>query len=245
MEDIYTRTRMLIGDDGVEKLRASSVAVFGLGGVGSYTLEALARAGIGRLILVDGDRVAPSNINRQLIATSSNIGARKVDAAAARVREINPSAITETYDMFYSAETAHAVPLAGLGFAVDAIDTVKSKMELIKRCAAENVPIVSCMGTGNKLDPTRLALADIYETSVCPLAREMRRLCRREGVRELRVLYSTEEPIRPRVPDDAIAPTDGDVPQIAKRCSPGSISFVPSVAGLIIAGHVIRSIAGV
>ena len=185
MENIYTRTRMLVGDDGIERLASASVAVFGLGGVGSYALEALARAGVGRLILVDGDVVAPSNVNRQLIATESTVGMRKTDVAAARVREINPSAKIETYDLFYSAETADDVPLSGVDFAVDAIDTVRSKLEIIKRCDALGVGLISCMGTGNKLDPTRLEIADIYKTSVCPLAREMRRLCRREGIAAL------------------------------------------------------------
>lgn len=247
MENIYTRTRMLVGDDGIERLAAANVAVFGLGGVGSYALEALARAGVGRLILVDGDVVAPSNVNRQLIATESTVGMRKTDVAAARVREINPSAKVETYDLFYSAETADEVPLSGVDFAVDAIDTVKSKLEIIKRCDALGVGLISCMGTGNKLDPTRLEIADIYKTSVCPLAREMRRLCRREGIAALKVLYSKEEPRRPIVSDAEgdKGESDAALPQISKRCPPGSISFVPSVAGLIIAGEIIRTITGV
>lgn len=251
MEDIYTRTRMLVGDEGVARLAAASVAVFGLGGVGSYALEALARAGIGRLILVDGDVVARSNVNRQLIAMESTVGMRKTDAAAARVRDINPAAAVETYDLFYSAETAEQIPLADVDFAVDAIDTVKSKLEIIKRCDALGVGLISCMGTGNKLDPTRLEICDIYETSVCPLAREMRRLCRREGIAALKVLYSTEEPRRPIFPgrcsesDKWDGGEGGAVPQIAKRCPPGSISFVPSAAGLIIAGEIIRTIVGI
>ncbi len=237
LNPFYSRTAMLIGEDGVERLKCATVAVFGLGGVGSYILEALVRAGVGRLILVDGDVVAPSNLNRQIIATVDTVGMRKVDAAAARARAINPDVELVLHDLFYSAETADAVELGGTDYVCDAIDSVKSKMELILRCRELGIPLISSMGTGNKLDPTRLEIADIYKTDVCPLAREMRRLCRRAGIEELKVLFSREEPVVPRVSAAA------DSSEIVKRVSPGSISFVPSAAGLIIAGEVIRSIA--
>lgn len=234
----YSRTAMLLGDDGIERLKNATVAVFGLGGVGGYIVEALVRAGVGRLILVDGDSVAESNLNRQIIATVDTVGMRKTDAAAARARSINPDVRLELYDLFYSAETADQVELAGADYAADAIDSVKSKLELILRCRELGVPLISCLGTGNKLDPTRLEIADIHDTSVCPLAREIRRLCRKEGVESLKVLYSREEPITPVMP--AVTDSAG----IVKRCPPGSVSFVPSVAGLIIAGEIVRELCG-
>lgn len=230
---------MLLGEDGVDKLKRSTVAVFGLGGVGSYVVEALVRAGVGRLILVDGDSVSESNLNRQIIATRDTVGMRKTDAAAARARSINPDVETVLYDLFYSADTADSVDLSVADYVCDAIDSVKSKMELITRCRDSVTPIISCLGTGNKLDPTRLEIADIYKTDVCPLAREIRRLCRKAGVEKLKVLFSREEPLAPRM--EAVA----DGAEIVKRTPPGSISFVPSAAGLIIAGEIIRDIAGV
>lgn len=238
MKPFYSRTAMLLGEAGVERLRGATVAVFGLGGVGSYIVEALVRAGVGRLILVDGDCVAESNLNRQLIATAETVGMRKTDAAAMRARSINPDISLELYDMFYSKDTSSDVDLSDVAYAADAIDSVSSKLELILRCRELGIPLISCMGTGNKLDPTRLELADIYDTSVCPLAREMRRLCRREGISELRVLYSREEPKTPCLPPVT------DTSELVKRCPPASVSFVPSVAGLIIAGEIIRNIAG-
>ena len=229
----YSRTAMLLGEDGVEKLKNSTVAVFGLGGVGSYIVEALVRAGVGRLILIDGDTVAESNLNRQIIATRDTIGMRKVDATADRARSINPEVELVLYDLFYSAETADSVDLSGVDYVCDAIDSVKSKMELVQRCDSLGIPLICSMGTGNKLDPTRLEITDIYKTDVCPLAREIRRLCRKAGVKRLKVLYSKEEPVVPKLP----AVTDGA--EIVKRVSPGSVSFVPSVAGLIISGEVV------
>lgn len=227
---------MILGEDGVEKLKNSAVAVFGLGGVGSYVVEALTRAGVGRLILVDGDSVSESNLNRQIIATRDTVGMRKTDATAMRVKSINPDVEIELYDLFYSADTADSVDLSGADYVCDAIDSVKSKMELITRCRDSRTPIISCLGTGNKLDPTRLEIADIYKTDVCPLAREIRRLCRKAGVEKLKVLFSKEEPIAPRV--EAVS----DGAEIVKRTPPGSVSFVPSVAGLIIAGEIIKDI---
>ncbi|MBE6707979.1 MAG: tRNA threonylcarbamoyladenosine dehydratase [Ruminococcaceae bacterium] len=235
-EEFYSRTAMLLGEDGVERLKNSTVAVFGLGGVGSYILEALVRAGVGHLILVDGDSVAESNLNRQLIATTDTVGMRKVDAAAARARSINPSIELELYDMFYTAENADSIDLTGTDYVCDAIDSVRSKMELVARCRDADIPLICCLGTGNKLDPTRLEISDIYKTDVCPLAREIRRLCRKEGVKSLKVLYSKEEPVIPKLPP--VAEDSG----IVRRTTPGSVSFVPSAAGLIIAGEVIRHI---
>ena len=227
---------MLLGEDGVEKLKNSTVAVFGLGGVGSYILEALVRAGVGHLILVDGDCVAESNLNRQLIATTDTVGMRKTDAAAARARSINPAVKLELFDMFYNAETADTVDMSCVDYVCDAIDSVRSKMELVKRCRDMDIPLICCLGTGNKLDPTRLEVSDIYKTDVCPLAREIRRLCRKEGIEHLKVLYSKEEPVVPKVQPAA------DDSGIVKRVTPGSVSFVPSAAGLIIAGEVIRDL---
>lgn len=227
---------MLLGEEGVEKLKNSTVAVFGLGGVGSYIVEALVRAGVGKLILIDGDSVADSNRNRQIIATVDTVGMRKTDAAAARAKSINPAVEPELHDMFYSAETADAIDLSRADYVCDAIDSVKSKMEIITRCKALGVPVLSCLGTGNKLDPTRLEISDIYKTDVCPLAREIRRLCRKAGVEKLKVLYSKEEPVTPKLPPVA------DGAEIVKRTPPGSVSFVPSVAGLIIAGEVIKEL---
>ncbi len=236
---LYSRTAMLLGEDGLGRLKSATVAVFGLGGVGSYILEALVRAGVGRLILVDGDVVAESNLNRQIIATRDTVGMRKVDAAAARARAVNPAVQLSLHDLYYSADTADSVPLDGVDYVCDAIDSVKSKMELILRCRDASVPIISSMGTGNKLDPTKFRITDIYKTDVCPLAREMRRLCRKAGISELKVLFSPEEPVLPK------AQSKDDSSEIVKRYSPGSISFVPSAAGLIIAGQVIRDIAGI
>lgn len=227
---------MLLGEDGVEKLKRSTVAVFGLGGVGSYIVEALVRAGVGRLILVDGDAVSESNLNRQIIATRETVGMRKTDATASRARSINPDVELVLCDLFYSADTADMVDLSEADFVCDAIDSVKSKMELITRCKDSGTPVISCLGTGNKLDPTRLEISDIYKTDVCPLAREIRRLCRKAGVERLKVLYSKEEPVVPKLPPV----TDGA--EIVKRTPPGSVSFVPSVAGLIIAGEVVKSL---
>ncbi len=229
MEDFTSRTRLLLGD-GVDALARSSVAVFGIGGVGSYVLEALVRAGVGRIIIVDADTVSVSNINRQLIATADTVGQKKTDAAAARARSINPNVDIVAYDIFYTPENADTVDLTGVSYVADAIDSITSKLELIRRAKAAGIPIISCMGTGNKLDPSRLEIADLYDTSVCPLAREMRRLCRRDGIDSLRVVYSREEPISVKS-------------EPGVRTPPGSVSFVPSVAGLMMAGEIIRTLA--
>ena len=223
----YSRSRMLLGDDGLARLRAARVAVFGVGGVGGYVVEALARSGVGALDLVDDDRVCLSNLNRQIIAARSTLGMYKVDAAAARVHDIDPGITVRTYKTFYTPETAGQFDFAQYSYVVDAIDTVTGKLALVMQAKAAGVPIICSMGAGNKLDPARFEVADIYDTSVCPLARVMRAECRKRGVKQLKVVYSKEPP-RPGAP---------------KKQAPGSLSFVPSAAGLVLAGEVIRDIA--
>ena len=227
----FERTEMLLGQEGVARLRDAKIAIFGVGGVGGYVLEALLRSGAENISVFDNDTVSESNINRQILATRRTLGIPKTEAAEMRARDINPEAKITSYNVFYTPENAHEYDLSKYDYIVDAIDTVKSKLELITRADALGVRIISSMGTGNKLDPTRFEIADIYKTSVCPLARVMRTELRRRGVKSLKVLYSKEEPI-PLVADDA-----------GGRHAPASCAFVPSVAGLIIAGEVIRDIA--
>jgi len=236
-EDIFARQRLVMGDAAMERLARATVAVFGVGGVGSYVVEALARSGVGRLLLIDSDRVAPTNLNRQIIALRSTLGRRKVDAARERVLDINPGAVVETFPVFVLPENLSGIPLEGCGYVVDAIDTVSAKLALAQRCGELGVPLLSCMGTGNKLDPTRLELADISETSVCPLARVMRRELKKRGILHLEVLYSREPPVSP-------AGAAGEEGRPGRRAVPGSTAFVPAAAGLIIAGRVARRLAG-
>ena len=233
MSGPLSRTRMLLGDAAMERLRSSRVAVFGLGGVGGYVVEALARSGVGALDLVDNDTVCLSNLNRQLIATCATIGQYKTDAAAERVAVIAPDCKVRTHRTFYLPETAREFDFQAYDYVVDAIDTVAGKLSLVMEAQRCGTGIISAMGTGNKLDPTKLEIADIYETSVCPLARVMRRELRRRGVTHLKVLYSREEPIRP---------LDADEPESTRRAIPGSTAFVPSAGGLIIAGEVVRDL---
>ena len=246
----FSRTELLFGKPALDTLSASRVAVFGIGGVGSYTVEALARAGVGRLMLVDDDLVCLTNLNRQLIALHSTVGQAKVEVMAARVRDINPDAEVETFKTFYLPENADTFDLSRCDYVVDAVDTVSAKVELAVRANQAGVPIISCMGAGNKLDPTRFEVADLFETSVCPLCKVMRKEVRRRGVERLKVVYSKEEPLMP-VETEAISCRHHCVcPKGATRtCTvrhrvPGSVSFVPSVAGLIIAGEVIRGLIG-
>lgn len=227
MEEIYSRTANLIGEAAVTKLQNSRVAVFGLGGVGGYTVEALARAGVGTLALIDGDTVAESNLNRQIIATRQNIGQAKCTAAMERVTAINPDIRVTAYNLFFLPENASHFDFSQYDYVVDAVDTVTAKIALIEAAHTAGTPIISCMGAGNKLDPTLFRVADIYKTSVCPLAKVMRRELKRRNITALKVVYS-EEPSR--------TPLSGD-PR-----TPASISFVPSVAGLIIAGEVIKDL---
>lgn len=233
MEGIFSRTELLLGEAALVRLQSASVAVFGLGGVGAYSAEALVRSGIGTLLLVDMDTVAQSNINRQLVALHSTIGKKKVDVMCKRALDINPNIIIKAYDVFYNEDTAEEIDLSGVDYIVDAIDTVSSKILLIERAFARGIPIISSMGTGNKLDATRFEVADIYETSVCPLARVMRKELRARGITSLMVVYSREEPLSRGMTDEANLPQD-------KRQIPGSVAFVPSVAGLILAGEVVK-----
>ncbi len=247
----FSRTELLLGPEAMDKLKNATVAVFGVGGVGSFTVEALARSGIGGIALFDDDKVCVTNINRQLIATHETVGQSKVDAAKERILSINPDCRVETNACFYTVNNADQYDLSRYSYIVDAIDTVSSKLKLIERAKAANVPIISCMGAGNKLDPTRFEVADIYQTSVCPLAKVMRHELRARGVEKLKVVYSKEEAIKPRE-DSALSCKTGCVcpPGSLRNCNvrrqvPGSIAFVPSVAGLILAGEVIKDLADI
>lgn len=233
--DEFIRTEWLVGKEAADRLWGSSVAVFGIGGVGSYVTEALARAGVGCLHLTDSDEVDISNINRQLIALHSTLGKKKVYAARERIADIQPLTQVVVHDCFYNEETAQQYPYEALDYIVDAIDTVSSKLLLIEKAKEYGIPVISCMGVGNKLHPELLELADISETRVCPLARTMRRELKKRGISHCRVLYSSEKPIRPALPEGFVMPE-------GKRQVPGSISFVPSAAGLMIAGAVVRDL---
>lgn len=232
MEEKFVRTGLLLGESGLDKLRHSRVAVFGVGGVGGYVVEALVRSGIGELTIVDKDEVAESNINRQIIATMGTIGQKKVDVMEQRILDINPDCIVHKYACFYLPETADQFDFTEYDYVVDAVDTVTAKIEIILRAEAANVPVISSMGAGNKLDPTAFEVEDIYKTSVCPLARVMRRELKKRNINKLKVVYSKEEPLRAGIQEE------GSV----KR-APGSIAFVPSVAGLILAGEVVKDLA--
>ena len=232
MEDMFSRTRMLLGDAAMDRLKAARVAVFGIGGVGGHAMEALARSGVGALDLVDSDRVALSNLNRQIIATRDTLGMLKVEAAKARVLSINPECEVRTWPIFYLPETADRFDFTEYDYVVDAIDTVAGKLQLIQAAKAAGTPVISSMGAGNKLDPTAFRVADISETSVCPLARVMRRELRRRGIEHVKVVDSTEP---------ALSPAPAEEPT-GRRATPGSVAFVPSVAGLILAGEVIKDI---
>ena len=229
MQNQFSRTELIIGKEGIEKLKDSKVAIFGLGGVGSYVLEACVRAGIGNFILVDKDEVDITNLNRQIIATRKTIGKPKVEVAKERILEINPEANVEIYQVFFMPETKGILD-ESINYIVDAVDTVTAKIELVVRANRLNIPIISSMGTGNKLDPTKFEVADIYKTSVCPLAKVMRKELKTRGIKKLKVVYSKEEPIKRQANDEL------------RKKVPASISFVPSVAGLIIAGEVIKDI---
>lgn len=235
MDDLFARTRLLLGQDGLDRLAAARVAVFGVGGVGGYAVEALARSGVGALDLIDSDTVDATNLNRQIIATVDAIGRSKVEVAAERVASINPSCVVRAHQCFFLPETAGQFDFAAFDYVVDAVDTVSAKIALVEAAFAAGVPIVSSMGAGNKLDPTAFRVADIYETSVDPLARVMRRELRRRGIPSLKVVYSTEPPLVPA--DDDMAVKDGTRP------APGSVAFVPSVAGLILGGEVVKDLA--
>ncbi len=245
----FSRTELLFGKEAMEKLSASRVAVFGIGGVGGYAVEALVRSGVGTVDLIDDDRICLTNINRQIYATRKTVGKYKVDVAAERIHEINPDAVVNTYKTFYTPETAEQFDFTKYDYIVDAIDTVTGKIALVLNANATGTPIISSMGAGNKVDPTAFEVTDIYKTSVCPLAKVMRYELKRRGVKKLKVVYSKEPPITP-VDDMAISCRTHCIcpPGTARKCTqrrqvPGSNAFVPSVVGLIIAGEVIKDLS--
>lgn len=228
----FTRTEMLLGEAAMQKLRKARVAVFGLGGVGSYTAEALARSGVGTLFFADGDTVSASNVNRQIIALQNTIGMQKTKAAKQRALSINPDANIITFDEFFTRDNAGDIDFSQFDYVADAIDMVSSKLLLVKLCSASGTRIISCMGTGGKLDPTKFEVADIYDTDTCPLARVIRREVKKMGIKKLKVVFSREAPYSP-----------GGYLSEGGRHTPGSCAFVPSVAGLIMAGEIIKDIA--
>lgn len=232
----FSRSEMLIGQEGLKKLKESTVAVFGIGGVGSYTVEALARSGVGKLILVDHDTVCVSNINRQIHATSQTVGQSKAELMKARVLEINPEIEVTAYQEMYNVETAESLLSKDYDYIVDAIDMVSSKLDLVERAKGMNIPIVSAMGAANKLDPTKLVVTDIYKTSMCPLAKVMRSELRKRGVKKLKVVYSTEQPIKP---DQSLVNGGAGA---SRRQTPGSMVFVTATSGLIIAAEVVNDL---
>ena len=245
----FSRTQLLFGKEAMERLYNARVAVFGVGGVGGYTVEALARSGIGTLDLIDDDKVCLTNLNRQILATHKTVGKYKVDVAEERIHDINPDAVVNTYKTFYMPDTADQFDFSQYDYVVDAIDTVKGKLELVMQAQATGTPIISCMGAGNKLDASALEVADIYDTSVCPLARVMRAELRKRGVKHLKVVYSKEPALTP-IDDMTISCRTHCIcpPDTARKCTqrrqvPGSNAFVPAAAGLIIAGEVVRDIA--
>ncbi len=244
----FSRTELLLGREAMQKLAAARVAVFGIGGVGSFAAEALARTGVGALDVFDDDRICLTNINRQLLATHKTIGRKKVEAMRERILDINPRCSVTAHECFYGAENADDFDLSLYDYIIDAIDTVSSKLMLIERACKLNVPVVSCMGAGNKLDPTRLEVADIYKTSVCPLARVMRHELKKRGIPALTVVYSREEAIKPMEVEGLSCKVNCVCPPGTKRkCSarrqvPGSVSYVPPVAGFILASEVVKDL---
>ncbi len=246
----FSRTELLLGKEAMEKLNNSRVAVFGIGGVGGYTVEALVRSGVGIFDLFDDDKICLTNLNRQIIATRKTVGQYKVDVMKERILDINPNATVYTHKTFYSPEVSADYDFSQYTYIVDAVDTVTAKLELVEQARKANVPMISSMGAGNKLDPTAFEVADIYQTSVCPLARVMRRELKKRGIDKLKVVYSKEQPLTP-IDDMAISCRAHCIcpPGTARKCTqrrqvPGSTAFVPSVAGLIIAGEVIKDLSG-
>ena len=237
MLEQFLRTEMLLGSEALTRLQSARVAVFGLGGVGGYVVEALARSGVGSLDLIDSDTVSVSNLNRQILATHSTVGMLKVDAARQRVQDINPACNVKTYPIFYTPDTADAFDFTQYDYIVDAIDTVTGKLALVERAKAAGTPIICCMGTGNKLDASALQVADISKTTMCPLARVMRKELTKRGIRHLKVVYSQEEAMTPTGWEEEAA-------ALGKRQIPGSVAFVPGAAGLLLAGEVVRDLAG-
>jgi tRNA A37 threonylcarbamoyladenosine dehydratase len=248
MLNSFSRTELLLGKEAVNILKNSTVAVFGVGGVGSFTAEALARSGVGKLVLIDDDKVCLTNINRQLIATTKTVGKLKVDVMKERILDINPKADVVTYQKFYSPESAMELLSESYDYVVDAIDTVTGKIDLVVRCKEMGIPIISSMGAGNKLDPTQFRVGDIYKTTIDPLAKVVRRELRKRNIDSLKVVFSTEEPIKPDQESESSCKMNCICPPgSVRKCSmkhqvPGSVSFVPSVVGLIIAGEVIKDL---
>lgn len=250
MEDQFARTRILLGEEAMEKLSKARVAVFGIGGVGGYVCEALARSGVGAFDLIDSDKVSLTNLNRQIIATHETVGRYKTEVMRERILSINPQAEVKTYRCFFLPENAEQFLFAQYDYVVDAVDTVTAKIELVLKAQEEKVPVISCMGAGNKLDASRFQVADIYETKVCPLAKIMRRELKKRNVEHLKVIYSEEEPIRPVGDGACECEGAGGFSNVTRkegkeerhRAVPGSVAFVPSVAGLILAGEVIKDL---
>lgn len=244
----FSRTELLIGKEGIEKLKNSKVAIFGIGGVGSFVVEGLVRAGVGNFVLIDDDKICLTNLNRQIIATRKTIGKYKADVAKERILEINPNANVEVYKEFYMPDSKTNIINKELSYVVDCVDTVTAKIGIIMQAKKENIPVISSMGTGNKLDPTKFEITDIYKTNICPLAKVMRKELRKRNIESLKVIYSEEEPIKPDDTSSSSCKTNCICPPGTKRkCTirnqvPGSISFVPSVAGLMIAGEIIKDI---
>ena len=236
MREEFSRTALLLGNDAMERLQKARVAVFGVGGVGGYTVEALARSGIGALDLIDSDTVSLSNINRQILATHSTVGMLKVEAAKQRILDINPDAVVRTYPIFYTPETADQFDFTQYDYIIDAIDTVTGKLALVERATQAGTPIICCMGAGNKLDAAAFEVSDLSKTTMCPLARVMRKELGKRGIKHLKVVYSREEALTP-------VGAEEEAKAIGKRQIPGSVAFVPGAAGLILAGEVIKDIA--
>ena len=235
MIEQFSRTQLLLGEEAMEKLRNARVAVFGIGGVGGYTVEALARSGVGQLDLIDSDTVSVSNINRQILATHSTVGRLKVDVAKDRILDINPNCVVRTYPCFYLPDTADQFDFSAYDYIVDAIDTVTGKLQLVQQAHAAGTPIICSMGTGNKLDPSAFLVADISKTSVCPLARIIRKELKKRGINHVKVVYSQEDALTP-------VGAEEEMKLLGKRQIPGSVSFVPGAAGLILAGEVIKDL---
>ena len=236
MREEFSRTALLLGADAMERLQKARVAVFGVGGVGGYTVEALARSGIGALDLIDSDTVSLSNINRQILATHSTVGMLKVEAAKQRILDINPEAVVRTYPIFYTPETAEQFDFTQYDYIIDAIDTVTGKLALVERATQAGTPIICCMGAGNKLNAAAFEVSDLSKTTMCPLARVMRKELGKRGIKHLKVVYSREEALTP-------VGAEEEAKAIGKRQIPGSVAFVPGAAGLILAGEVIKDIA--
>ena len=236
MDEQFLRTAMLLGENAVNRLQKAKVAVFGIGGVGGYTVEALARSGVGQIDVIDNDTVSRSNINRQILAVHSTVGMPKVEAARQRILDINPSCIVRTHQVFYTPETADRFDFTQYDYIVDCIDTVTGKLQLVERAMEAGTPIICCMGTGNKLDASAFQVADISKTTMCPLARIMRKELGKRGIKHLKVVYSQEEALTPTGWEEEAA-------ALGKRQIPGSVAFVPGAAGLILAGEVVKDIA--